>query len=84
MCLCLAPPAPLPDDVLELPLGWMSGAIASDQDLASKVRARLTVRNRELYGVRDNGPIHAARECVSTASAVQVGRQKPRRVSRPP
>ena len=25
------------DDVLELPLGWMSGAIASDQDLISKI-----------------------------------------------
>ena len=37
------------DDVLELPLGWMSGAIASDQDLISKIRARQSTRNRELY-----------------------------------
>ena len=37
------------DDVLELPLGWMSGAIASDQDLISKIRARHGTRNRELY-----------------------------------
>ena len=37
------------DDVLELPLGWMSGAIVSDYDLISKIRARQCLRNRELY-----------------------------------
>ena len=37
------------DDELELPLGWMSGAIVSDHDTISKIRPRLTVRNRELY-----------------------------------
>ena len=36
------------DDVLELPLGWMSGAIVNDYDIISKIRARLPVRNREL------------------------------------
>ena len=37
------------DDVLELPLGWMSGAIVSDYDLISKIRARWSTRNHELY-----------------------------------
>ena len=37
------------DDELELPLGWMSGAIVNDYDMISKIRARQSVRNRELY-----------------------------------
>ena len=36
------------DDELELPLEWMSGAIVNDYDLISKIRARQSVRNREL------------------------------------
>ena len=36
------------DDVLELLLRWMSGAIVSDQDVISKIRARQTWRNYEL------------------------------------
>ena len=35
--------------VLEVPPGWMSDAIVSDQDMISKIRARQSVRNRELY-----------------------------------
>ena len=37
------------DDVLELPLGWMSGAIVNDYDIISKIRARQSLRNRELH-----------------------------------
>ena len=36
------------DDELELPLEWMPGAIVSDQDVISKIRARWSTRNREL------------------------------------
>ena len=37
------------DDVLELPLGWMSGAIVSDQDVISKIRAHCGMRNEHGY-----------------------------------
>ena len=37
------------DDELELPLEWISGTIVNDYDLISKIRARLSTRNRELY-----------------------------------
>ena len=36
------------DDKLELPLGCMFGAIVSDYDIKSKIRARWSTRNREL------------------------------------
>ena len=31
--------------VLEVPLGWTSGAVVSDHDVISKIRARQTTRN---------------------------------------
>ena len=34
------------DDILEVPLGWMFGAVVSDCDMISKIRARQSVRNR--------------------------------------
>ena len=37
------------DDVLELPLEWMSGAIVSDYDINSKIRAHCPMRNRHGY-----------------------------------
>ena len=37
------------DDLVEVPLGWMSGAIVSDHGMISKIRARCPMRNRELY-----------------------------------
>ena len=36
------------DDELELPLEWMSGAIVSDQDVISKIRARAAARSSTL------------------------------------
>ena len=37
------------DDELELPLEWMSGAIVSDQDVISKIRAHCGMRNEHGY-----------------------------------
>ena len=34
------------DDMLEVPLGWTFGAIVSDCDMISKIRARQSTRNR--------------------------------------
>ena len=59
------------DDELELPLGCMSGAIVNDYDMISKIRARLSTRNRELYtGQWANTRSSRVRE-------QQVVRQKP-------
>ena len=66
------------DDKLELPLGWMSSAVASDQDLISKIRARQSVRNRELY----TGQWADTRS--SRVREQQVVRQKPRRITPQP
>ena len=46
---CLAPPAPprrRRHTVLEVPLGWTFGAVVSDCDMISKIRARQSTRNR--------------------------------------
>ena len=64
--------------VLEVPLGWTSGAIVSEHDMISKIRARHGTRNRELY----TGQWADTRS--SRVREQQVGRQKPPRVSRPP
>ena len=64
--------------VLEVPLGWMSGAIVNDYDMISKIRARQSTRNRELY----TGQWADTRS--SRVREQQVVGQKPRRVSRPP
>ena len=34
------------DDMLEVPLGWTFGAVVSDCDMISKIRARQSERNR--------------------------------------
>ena len=52
---CLAPPAP-PRRVttcimLEVPLGWTFGAVVSDCDMISKIRARQYTRNRHAQPV---------------------------------
>ena len=65
------------DDVLELPLGWMSGAIVSDHDMISKIRARLSLRNREFYTGQ------SADTRSSRVREQQVVCQKPRRTTRP-
>ena len=65
--------------VLELvPLGWMFDAIVSDYDLISKIQARQSVRNRELY----TGQWADTRS--SRVREQQVVDQKPRRVNRVP
>ncbi len=54
---------------LEVPLGWTSGAIVSDYDTISKIRARHEMRNRELsMGQPTHSRVGAVRE-------QQVGRQ---------
>ena len=37
------------DDMLEVPLGWTFGAVVSDYDMISKIRARQSVRNQLSY-----------------------------------
>ena len=37
------------DAMVEVPLRWMSGAIVSDYDMISKIRARHDTRNRHGY-----------------------------------
>ena len=66
------------DDELERPLEWMSGTIVNDYDLTSKIRARWSMRNRELYtGQWANTRGSRVRER-------QVCGQKVGRVTRPP
>ena len=39
------------DDILEVPLGWTFGAVVSDCDMISKIRARYATRNRSAMPV---------------------------------
>ena len=39
------------DDMLEVPLGWTFGAVVSDCDMISKIRARQCTRNRHAQPV---------------------------------
>ena len=47
------------DDMLEVPLGWTFGAVVSDCDMISKIRARQYTRNRlsipRYYLTKDRG-----------------------------
>ena len=64
------------DDMLEVPLGWTFGAVVSDCDMISKIRARLPVRNRlsiPRYYLTDGRGVR-----------VRAGSGRPKTVSRQP
>ena len=64
MCLAHCQHRHVGGDKLELPLGWMSGAIANDYDIISKIGARHGTAIAS--STRDNGRMNAARECASS------------------
>ena len=54
------------DDMLEVPLGWTFGAIVSDCDTNSKIRARYPTRNRHAQ------PVVSAAKALAVARALSL------------